>query len=195
MAEPLKDGQGWPAQGEWTYEDYLRLPEDGKRYEVIRGNLYVAPSPTFPHQFAHTKLFLRIGNFIEELGLGLLLSAPFDVILPEGIATPVEPDMLFIRKDNLPERDAKNFEGVPDLIVEILSPSSRTYDRKIKLAAYRDAGVPELWLVDPRSREVVIHGFGEDGKRYVELDRGGVEDEVRSRVLPGFRVKVGELFP
>jgi Uma2 family endonuclease len=200
MAEPalplatLEDAQGWPAQGEWTYENYLRLPDDGQRYEVIRGVLYVAASPTFPHQFAHTKLFLRLGNFIEERDLGLLLSAPFDVILPEGIATPVEPDMLFIRKDDLPDWNAKNFEGVPDLIVEILSPSSRAYDRKIKLAAYRDAGVPEFWLVDPRLREVVVYGFGEDGKRYVEVDRGGVEDEVKSRVLPGFGVKVGELF-
>lgn len=200
MAEPalplatLENGQGWPAQGEWTYEDYLRLPDDGQRYEVIRGVLYVAASPTFPHQFAHTKLFLRLGNFVEERGLGLLLSAPFDVILPEGIATPVEPDMLFIRKDDLPAWDAKNFEGVPDLVVEILSPSSRAYDRKIKLAAYRDAGVPEFWLVDPRFREVVLYGFGEDGKRYVELARGGIEDEVRSRVLPDFRVQVADLF-
>ena len=78
--------------------------------------------------------------------------------------------------------------------MEVLSPGTRNYDRKIKLAAYRDAGVPEFWLVDPRSREVVLYGFGEDGKRYVEVDRGGVEDEVRSRVLPDFRVKVEELF-
>jgi Uma2 family endonuclease len=131
---------------------------------------------------------------VEERDLGIVLSAPFDVLLPDGIATPVEPDILYIRQEAMPRWEAQNFEGAPDLIIEVLSPRTRNYDRKIKLAAYRDAGVPEFWLVDPRFREVVIYGFGEDGKRYVEVGRGGVEDEVKSRVLPDFRVKVGDLF-
>jgi Putative restriction endonuclease len=149
------DGRSWPAQGEWTYEDYLRLPDDGRRYEVIRGRLYLAPLLNFAHQASLSRLMVQ---------------------------------------ENLPQKGAKNFQGVPDLIVEIVSPNSRSYDRKIKLAAYQDAGVPEFWLVDPRSREVVIYGFGENGKRYIELDRGGMEDEVKSRVLPGFGMKVAELF-
>lgn len=198
MAEPalplasFDNRQGWPAQGEWTYEDYLRLPDDGQRYEVIRGVLYVAPAPNYDHQLAHSQLFRALSNHIAENNLGVLLSAPFDVLLPEGIASPVEPDLLFIREENRPRRGDKNFQGVPDLVVEILSPTTRSYDRKTKLAAYRDAGVPEFWLVDPQTLSVVVHGW-KDGQ-FTELERGGEGDEVGSIVLAGFRIKVGELF-
>lgn len=201
MAEPalpptplatLEEGQDWPAQGEWTYEDYLRLPDDGRRYEVIRGVLYLAASPNYDHQLAHSRLFRALSNHIAENRLGVLLSAPFDVLLPEGIATPVEPDLLYIREENRPRRGDKNFQGVPDLLVEVLSPYTRTYDRKTKLAAYRDAGVPELWLVDPQTLSVAIYGW-KDGQ-FTEIERGGEGDEVGSAVLPGFRVQVGELF-
>jgi Uma2 family endonuclease len=198
MAEPalplasFDNRQGWPAQGEWTYEDYLRLPDDGQRYEVIRGVLYVAPAPNYDHQLAHWRLLHALSNHIVENHLGVLLSAPFDVILPEGIATPVEPDLLFIKEENRPRRGDKNFQGVPDLLAEILSPSTRSYDRKTKLAAYRDAHVPEFWLVDPQTLSVVIYGW-KDGQ-FTELERGGEGDEVSSVVLPGLRVQVGQLF-
>ncbi|HWM92517.1 MAG TPA: Uma2 family endonuclease [Thermoanaerobaculia bacterium] len=199
MSEPalplasLEDGQDWPAQGEWTYEDYLRLPDDGRRYEVIRGVLYVAPSPNYDHQFTIAKLTLRIGIFVEERGLGIVLMAPFDILLPAGIATPVQPDLLFFRKENRPQRGDKNFRGVPDLMVEVLSPSTRLYDRRIKLNAYRDAGVPEFWLVDPLTRTVVVYGWKEG--QFIELDRGGAGDEVGSVVLSDFRLQVTGLFP
>lgn len=193
MAEPLKDGQGWPAQGEWTYEDYLRLPEDGKRYEVIRGNLYVAPSPNYDHQYTVIQLAAQLLGFVQANGLGVVLTGPFDVILPEGIATPVEPDLLFIRKERQPRRGDANFKGTPDLVVEVLSPSNRHYDRRIKFAAYRDAGVQELWLVDPLARSVVIYGW-RDGA-FVEVGCGGIRDEVGSTLLPEFRLKLDSLFP
>jgi Uma2 family endonuclease len=200
MAEPakplatLENGQSWPAQGAWTYEDYLRLPDDGRRYEVIRGILYVAPAPAVNHQLVVSNLFLDLGAFVKSNGLGVVFGSPLDVILPAGIATPVEPDILFLREENRPRWEDKSFQGVPDLVVEVLSPGTRSYDRKVQFPAYRDAGVPELWFVDLRSLDVVIYGLSEDGKRYTVLERGGVGDEVGSRVLPGFRVKVGELF-
>jgi Uma2 family endonuclease len=199
MAEPalplatLEDGQGWPAQGEWTYQDYLRLPDDGKRYEVIRGVLYVAASPNYDHQYTVTQLTAQLLRFVQANGLGVVLAGPFDVILPEGIATPVEPDLLFIRKENQPRRGDANFRGVPDLLVEVLSPSNRHYDRKTKFAAYRDAGVQEFWLADPLVRSVVIYGW-RDGA-FVEVERGGIGDEVGSTVVSGFRVKLDTLFP
>lgn len=199
MAEPalplatLEDEQGWPAQGEWTYEDYLRLPDDGRRYEVIRGNLYVSASPNYDHQYTVIQLAAQLLGFVQANGLGIVLTAPFDVILPEGIATPVEPDLLFIRKENQPRRGDANFRGVPDLLIEVLSPSNRHYDRRTKFAAYRDAGVQELWLADPLVRSVVIYGW-RDGA-FVEVERGGIGDEVGSTVVPGFRVKLDSLFP
>jgi Uma2 family endonuclease len=188
------EGQAWPAQGEWTYEDYLRLPDDGRRYEVIRGYLYVTAAPPFEHQHSVTQFTLKLGNFVSERRLGLVLVAPFDILLPERIGDPVEPDILYFRPENRPRRGDKNFQGVPDLVVEVLSPRTRLYDRNIKLSAYAEAGIPEYWLVDPWARTVEIFGFRDGGKSYVELARGGPCETVSSFVIPGFQVAVDDLF-
>lgn len=187
------DEKAWPAQGHWTYEDYLRLPDDGRRYEVIRGVLYVSPAPGYDHQYVVTYLFRRLDRFVEDHGLGLFLTSPFDVLMG-NIATPIQPDFLFLRAGREPRTGRPNFQGAPDLVVEVLSPSNRRYDRKIKLEAYEEAGVQEYWLVDPMARTVVIHVLGRNG-RYAEFDRGGERDTVRSRVLEGFSLRVADLFP
>jgi len=197
MTEPayrldLPETEAWPRQGEWTYEDYLRLPDDGNRYEVIRGVLYVTAAPNFKHQFSVVKLVSALDRFVSERDFGVVLAAPFDVLLPVGIASPVEPDVMFFRAGNEPREDDKNFQGVPDLVVEVLSPRTRSRDRKIKLQAYQDAGVPEYWMADPDARIVVVNVL--QNGRYVELCRGGVGDKVRSAVLPGFEVEVAGLF-
>src|SRR4051812_22762087 len=94
------DDRPWPPQGQWTYDDYARLPDDGNRYEVIRGNLYVTPAPNFDHQYVISQLSRFLGNFGAETGLGFVLGAPFDVLLPDGIATPVQPDLVFFLRGN-----------------------------------------------------------------------------------------------
>jgi Uma2 family endonuclease len=199
MAEPafkLVRGQRdptWPAPGEWTYEDYCRLPEDGKRYEVIRGFLHVTPSPRAEHQFSLFELSFHLSAFVRERDLGMVLIAPFDIRLPAGLANPVQPDVVFFRKGGEPRRGSGFFAGAPDLVAEILSPGTRRRDRTVKLAAYQEAGVAEYWLLDPQARTVLVHVLGADGK-YAEQARGGVGDAVESSVLPGFRVKVGALF-
>jgi Uma2 family endonuclease len=203
MAEPAyrlkfpetQDGRAWPAQGEWTYKDYLRLPDDGRRYEVIRGALYVAPAPLIAHQLTVSQLTRLLGNFVVEHDLGMFLTATVDVLLPRDIASPVQPDLLFIRKERQPRGREGSFEGVPDLVIEVLSPSTRGVDETVKLAAYRDAGVPEYWMVDPQKRTVLVFGVGADGKSYVELQRAGTGETVRSTVLPGFEVAVNEICP
>jgi Uma2 family endonuclease len=187
-------GQNWPAQGRWTYEDYLRLPKDGRRYEVIRGHLYVTAAPNFDHQFAVTQLGRLFGNFVIDRELGTILVAPFEILLPKGISSPVQPDLLYFRAGRGPRSGAGNFEGVPDLVVEVLSPGTRRLDERVKLAAYRDAGVPEVWLADPQHRSVVVHGFDGDG-RFIELARTGTGESVESRVLPGFRIVIDQIFP
>src|ERR1700712_5200326 len=88
------DEPAWPEQGKWTYDDYARLPEDGNRYEVTRGTLYVTPAPIYDHQFVASQLHLFLGVFGKETRLGVALYAPFDVLLPAGIATPVQPDIV-----------------------------------------------------------------------------------------------------
>jgi Uma2 family endonuclease len=199
MSEPAykfsrsDDGQDWPVQGEWAYEDYCRLPEDGNRYEVIRGFLYVTPAPIPEHQFTVVKLSRFFDELVSSADLGMVLTAPLDVRLPVGIATPVQPDVAFFRKGNEPRRGMSSFPGVPDLVAEVLSPGTRRRDRTLKLEAYQEAGVREYWLVDPETRTVLIYVLGKNG-RYAELARGGVGDSVGSSVLPGFRLNVGALF-
>jgi Uma2 family endonuclease len=201
MAEPARsqafpaalDGHTWPAQGAWTYEDYVRLPDDENRYEVIRGILHVTPVPVLLHQYVQSELLFVLSQFVDD---GMVLGAPMDVRLPRRLGDPVQPDLLFLRTGNQPRWEVDpSFDGVPDLVVEILSPSTTRLDRKIKHSAYREAGVPEYWIVDPRARTIEVFGLSEDGARYVELCRGGEGDMVRSKVLPGLEVPVGEIFP
>jgi Uma2 family endonuclease len=187
------DGEhSWPAQGHWTYDDYLRLPDDRYRYEVIRGVLYRVPSRSCGHQVTIGRLIRHVGGFVIDSGLGVVLTA-FDVILP-GIATPAQPDLLFLRKGSEPRGDACYTEGPLELLVEVLAPETMSHDQELKLAAYEEAGVQEYWLVDPMARTVVIHVLGRNG-RYAEFDRGGEGDTVRSRVLEGFSLRVMDLFP
>lgn len=204
MAEPARsqafpaalDGHTWPAQGAWTYEDYVRLPDDGKRYEVIRGVLYVSPAPVLLHEYCRNELREIMGRFVREKRLGFLLASPLDVRLPRRIGDPVQPDLVYIPMAKQPRWEVDpSFDGAPDLVVEILSPSTARLDRKIKHLAYREAGIPEYWIVDPRARTIEVFGLSEDGARYVELCRGGERDLVRSKVLSGLEVPVGEIFP
>ena len=190
-----QDDRAWPAQGRWTYADYLRLPDDGRRYEVIRGHLYVTPAPNFDHQFVIWRFGQTLGRFVDEKGLGIVLSAPFDILLPQDLATPIEPDLVFFRTGHQPRTGDPNFQGVPDLVVEVESPKTRKRDRTIKLEAYREAGVPEYWRADPRARTVTVMASSADGTRYDELGVFGTGDAIRSAVLPGLSIPVDGLFP
>jgi Uma2 family endonuclease len=192
---PESEGGPWPAPGKWTYADYRRLPDDGRRYEVIRGYLYVSPSPSTIHQRALSRLNRMLDRFVLDHSLGEVFFAPFDILLPEGIAEPVQPDLIFIRSGEEPGDDTQNFQGVPALVVEVLSPSTRRYDLGTKLGAYLEAGIPEVWFADPVAKTIWVHGLSEDRKRYLELSRGGRGESVASRVLPGLRIAVSEIFP
>jgi Uma2 family endonuclease len=145
IAVTLPQEQLWPPPGQWTYEDYLRLPDDGQRYEIIEGVLYVTNAPGFDHQFTVTELVGELRNFVKACKLGVVLTAPFEVHLSEK-SRPVQPDLLFIKQERMPDLEAKFFSGRPDLIAEVLSPSSVRTDRTIKFDAYEEAGMPEYGL-------------------------------------------------
>lgn len=195
LAFPWREANpAWPAQGQWTYDDYARLPDDGRRYEVIRGNLYVTPAPRITHQFVVSQLYRLLGNFGVETGLGLVLGAPIDILLPGGIATPVQPDIVFFRQGNQPRWEDSNFQGVPDLIVEVESPSTRKRDRTVKQDAYRDAGVPEYWRVSLHPPMVTVLALGDTGAGYFEAGRYRAGETVRSSILPDLAIPVDTLF-
>ena len=181
-----------PAQGEWTYGDYLRLPDDGWRYEVIRGRLHMIAAPREVHQRASGELAFAMRQFVKRHGVGRVYEAPFEVVLSD-LATPVQPDILFISAERVGEIvTAERVEGPPDLIVEILSPSNWLDDRREKFEVYEESGVREYWIVDPDVRLVEVFVLREG--IYTLLGKWGAGEAARSEVLAGFEMMVDEVF-
>lgn len=182
-----------PPQGEWAYEDWLRLPDDGWQYEVIKGVLYMTPAPTPRHQRISGNLGFQMLAFVRARQLGEVYDAPIDVYLP-GQETPVQPDLIFVTQDRLHIVDLDDaVHGAPDLIVEILSPSDWLKDRKVKFALYQETGVREYWIVDPRTRTIEVYVLR--GGRYDLIGQWGDEETARSEVLARLEVAVGEVIP
>ena len=182
-----------PAQGQWTYYDYARLPDDGKRYEVIRGELYMSAAPRPMHQRVITRLSFFLEGYVEEHNLGTVFVAPIDVILPEKLGDPVQPDIVVIRRKSLRIVGELNIQGAPDLVMEVLSPSNPAHDRSLKYELYAEAGVPEYWIIDPHERTVEVYVL-RDGT-YELLGRFSEGETARSDVLNGFAVIVDEVMP
>lgn len=182
----------WPTQGAWSYADYVKLPDDGRRYEIIQGVLYVAAAPSFGHQYTVGEIFAALRIYVGEHGLGLVLVAPFEVRL-SGVARVVQPDVLFIPTAHVPRSDAARFTGVPGLIVEVLSYSTARTDKVIKFDAYERAGVREYWLVDTRVHTVEVYVLSKTG--FFELRGQYISGEtVTSSVLSDLALAVDDLF-
>ena len=148
----------------WTWAEFARLPgQEGRRVEVIDDELYVTPSPTPWHQLMVARLMEVLGPFVREHDLGKVFPGPVDVIFAEGDY--LAPDLVFVRRDRLGLLSDRGIEGPPDLVVEVLSPSTAGRDRGLKRDRYRLYGVAEYWVVDPDSGGVEAWRFGEDAER------------------------------
>jgi len=137
----------------WTYEDYLKLPDDGKRYEIIDGVLYVTPSPLTAHQAMSKYLQFTLYQ-LELAGQGWVWNAPLDVRMPG--ADPVQPDLIFVGLEQRSIMKRKYIRGVPKLLIELLSPSTARYDRVVKLNKYASCGVSHYWIGDPAQRTLEL---------------------------------------
>lgn len=180
-----------PKQGEWTYSQYAALPDDGERYEIIDGVLYLMPpSPKEWHQQAVVLLTIYLGNHVQLAGLGRVYVAPFDVEL--AFNTVVQPDILVILQENMDRITPSRVVGAPDLAVEVLSPGTARYDRLKKSWAYAQAGVREYWLVDPLKKTIEV--FALEGGEYSLVGVFSGEERLHSAVVVDFPVKVGQIF-
>ena len=141
-----------------TWEDVLRLPEDGNRYEFIGGRLYMTPAPVTRHQRISKRLERALMPILEDAGHGELFRAPYLVEFP-GTGDRVQPDILFVSSERRAIIGEKAVLGAPDLVVEILSPSTAHRDRGIKLDLYARRGVREYWIVDPVEDVVDVWRF------------------------------------
>jgi Uma2 family endonuclease len=177
------------AAADWTYDRYAELDDD-QRYEIIDGVLLMTPAPGTRHQMVLTRLAGRLIPFVDKNQLGTLLLAPTDVVLAPNQV--VQPDLLFVSSARAGIVDERAVNGAPDLVVEILSPTSLHLDRHRKFGLYESAGVREFWLVDPANKGIEISRNTPDG---FDLETSASEArEVGSKVLVGLRIELSELF-
>ena len=174
----------------FTYEDYLATPKD-ERYELLDGDLMMVPAPNVKHQRVSAQLYVQLHRFINDHGLGTLLYAPCDVVLSD--VDVVQPDILFVSRDREEELiKPDNVRGAPDLVIEILSPSTETKDRGLKHDLYGRHGVTEYWLVDPIAETVSIHR--QRGGVLVATNTFGRGQTLRSPLLAGLELHLDDIF-
>lgn len=173
----------------WTYEDYLKLPDDGNRYEIIGGRIYVSPPPRTFHQTVSRRLqFLFYQLELEKKGY--IFDAPVGLMIPGG--TPVEPDLIFLRSDQKELVEEMYIKGPPQLIVEILSPSTASRDRTLKLNLYAQARVPHYWIVDPDACTLEVFHLREN--RYEVVAALNKEAVYKATEAGGLEVNLPDLF-
>ena len=170
------------------YDDYAAIPPDGKRYELLEGDVHVTPAPSPRHQWASKKLQRQLEDYFEGRGLGRVFNAPIDVILTANDV--VQPDLVVVT--NLGQISARGIEGSPTLVVEVLSPGTVTYDRASKSRRYAALGVSHLWLLDPTDRR--LECFRLEGQSWHLVLEGGGEDTVEHPDWSGLMVRLAEVW-
>ena len=173
-----------------TYDDLERVREESnERFELIDGELFVTPAPSLGHQDIVGNLYVVLRRAVFESGLGRVYLAPVDVRLDE--LTIVQPDLVVVLSDRHRILTAPRVEGPPSLAVEIISPSTRAYDRVRKRNLYARYSVPEYWLVDAEAETVTIYSDPRDG-RY--LAQQMASDVAVSATIPGLSADLTALF-
>ncbi len=177
-------------QPRFGYTDLLTMPEDGRRYEIHGGELVVMPSPLLCHQIAAGEIFTVLNDYRLRSG-GRAVTAPFDIVFDEYDV--VQPDVVFFRAERLHLLDPNSVaRAVPDIVVEVLSPSTASIDRGRKMRIFAEYGVPEYWIVDPLGRQVEVHVLEDGAYRQAQVATGG--DTVRSVLLPELTFTAAGIF-
>ncbi len=164
--------------------------DDGNRYELIEGELVLTPSPGFKHQQVAIEISRVLAEFVGRNKLGTVVVAPYDVVLEEGVV--LQPDVLFVSRQRYHLLTDACLRGAPDLVVEVVSPSSVGHDRVKKSSLYQRYGVKELWLADPEARVAEVLSNSEKG--WCQAGAYDQEDVLTSPLLPGLEVILKEIF-
>lgn len=174
-----------------TYKDYCLLPNDGKRYEVLDGELAMTPAPTPKHQDVSRNLERLLDQHVVAHDLGKVYDAPIDLILSE--TTVLQPDLLFLSKARLHFVTERAVEGPPDLVVEILSPATARTDRITKAQLYARYEGPHYWLVDPDERSLEAYELAEGSYRLAASFTG--DAPFSPSLFPGLTIELRRLWP
>jgi len=174
----------------FTYADYCTWEDDGQRYELIDGEIHLMASPSTAHQRISGRIFRKFGNYLDGKKCEVFHAA-FDVRLnwDKGDNTVVQPDLLVVCDPS--KIDDKGCKGAPDIIIEILSPSTAGYDVMTKFAKYHEAGVKELWFVDPVSQTILVHKW-DNGNHSYKLY--GPTDKITVGILPELTIDMRDIF-
>ncbi len=180
-----------PATYRITFEDWLRFPEDGNLYEILGGELAVSPPPTLRHQRIGRKLLRAIDSYFEERSSGEVFYAPTGVRL--SAEDVLEPDLVAVLREHFDRMaDERYVTGVPDLVVEILSPGTAGRDLGAKREIYERAGVPEYWIVDPVAAAIQVLTLV-DGT-FQEVGPYRRSQTLVSPLLPGLAIQLAKIF-
>ena len=171
-----------------TIEDLLKTPEDGRKYELVDGEILVSPAGMWHSEIGGQILHL-LKQVVDNTQAGRVYAADVGIVLPNGNVR--SPDVCFVRQEKLPDgKSPESFgEVIPDLVVEVLSPNDRMRQVADKIGEFLDCGVPLVWLVDPKTRTVTVYRSLSDTMHLTEDDAITADD-----VLPGFSVQVSEFF-
>jgi Uma2 family endonuclease len=179
-----------PKQGDWTYDQFAALPDDGKRYEIANGVLLFVPSPTGPYQDTIGEVFFHLRSHVKLAGLGLVIQAPFVVELSSMDV--FQPDIFVVMNAHLDRVQEKKIVGAPDLVVEVSVSGTAAFDRLTKYDTYEYTGVLEYWIVNLDRRTVEI--FVLEGDEYHSLGVFHGEQKVPSRLISWLSVRVDQFF-
>lgn len=171
----------------WTYEDYLDFPDDGRRYELVGGEVSVTPAANTRHQDIVGWIFVRLYQHVAQHGGGRVFVAPYDVVLsPTDV---VEPDVVFVAEADAHRITKANLQGAPTLAIEVLSDPR--HDRVRKRALYARFGVVEYWLVDPDGERVEVYRL--DGDTYPTPTLLEAGTTLATDLLAGLTIAVTDL--
>ena len=173
----------------FTVDDYITAPPD-KRYQLLDGEMVVAPAPTDRHQAIVVRLLVALYQFVDPNGLGQVRVSPYDVFLSSHDV--VQPDILFVSQARSNIITQANVQGAPDLVVEVLSATTAQYDRGYKQTLYGRSGVQEYWLVDPDSQTVEV--LTSDGQLLVPCATYRRGEALVSPLLQGLAVELDTIF-
>lgn len=173
-----------------TAAEYFEMPEGPPYFQLVHGELFMSPSPVVRHQKVLLKIARLIGNFLDTHPLGEAIISPSDVRLGDGDV--YQPDLYYVSRERLGILEKQGAHGAPDLVVEILSPSTARLDRETKLEVYERAGVREIWFVNLWHDQVEVHRLA-SGATAPGVTILNPADELTTPLLPGLTIAVSEI--
>jgi len=177
--------------GPFTYADYAAMPDDGRRYELIDGELIMTPAPGTGHQWVVGELNELLRRHVGARRLGVVLASPLDVILSKS--TTVQPDIVFLDRTRRGLMRKRGIVGSPALLVEVISPTRPNFDRREKQKLYARHGVPHYWIVDPEERH--LEGFVLGARRYAKAVEFSGDAFATLAPFPNLAIPLATLWP